>query len=243
MIRTVILLLYLTVVILLGGPLLILYGICGGNMDTFYHVGVYWALLLIRPLGIRTRIEGVENIPPGPCVFASNHASNSDPPVILKAIPRRIGVLIKKSVFSVPFMGKAFRMARFVPVDRDNRGGAMNSIHVAAGYMKEGLSFLMFPEGTRSKDGRLLPFKRAGFVLAIEAGVPVVPIACSGAQHILPKGSVRLRAGEIVVRFCPPINAAAYSMDRRGELAADVHDVIAANLPPEQKPLSARSSG
>ena len=101
MIRTIILLLYLTVVILLGGPLLILYGICGGNMDTFYHVGVYWALLLIRPLGIRTRIEGVENIPPVPCVFASNHTSNSDPPVILKAIPRRIGVLIKKSVFSL----------------------------------------------------------------------------------------------------------------------------------------------
>jgi 1-acyl-sn-glycerol-3-phosphate acyltransferase len=238
MIRTIILLLYLTVIIILFGPLLVLYGLCGGNMDTFYRVGVYWSLLMIRPLGIRTRVEGLKNIPAGPCVFASNHTSNADPPVILKAIPRRIGVLIKKSVFNVPIMGKAFRQARFVPVDRESRGGAMNSIRLAASYIKEGLSFLMFPEGTRSKDGRLLPFKRAGFALAIEAGVPIVPIACAGAQRILPKGSWRLRAGEIVVRFCPPIDAAAYGMDRRGELAEAVHAAIAANLPPEQQPLA-----
>ena len=191
MIRTTILLLYLTVLIILGGPLLILYGICGGSEETYYRVGVYWALLLVRPLGIRTRIEGIENIPAGPCVFASNHTSNADPPLVLRAIPRRVGVLIKKSVFSVPIMGKAFRIAHFIPVDRASRGSAMGSIREAAGDMKRGLSFLMFPEGTRSADGRLLPFKRAGFALAIEAGVPVVPIACAGAQHILPKGSLR----------------------------------------------------
>jgi len=238
MIRTALAAIYLVLVIVFFGPLLVLYGLCGGSMDTFYRVGVYWSLLWMRPIGIRTRIEGLENIPAGPCVFAANHTSNVDPPVILKAIPRRIGVLIKKSVFSVPIMGKAFRMAHFIPVERESRASAMNSIREAAGYLKQGLSFLIFPEGTRSRDGRLLPFKRAGFVLAIEAGVPVVPIACAGARRILPKGSLRIRAGEIVVRFCPPIDAAAFRMEQRGELAAQVHAAIAAALPPDQQPAA-----
>ena len=242
MIRSAILLLYLTVVIILFGPLLILYGVCGGSMETYYRIGVGWALFLLRPLGIRTRLEGVENIPVGTCVFASNHTSNSDPPIIVKAIPRRVAVLIKKSIFSVPIMGKAFRLAHFIPVDRTDRSSAMNSVREAASYMKQGLSFLIFPEGTRSETGRLLPFKKAGFALAIEAGVPVVPIACSGAQRILPKGSLRIRPGEVVVRFCPAIDASKYTMDQRGELAHAVHDAIAAALPPEQQPLPNSSS-
>jgi len=237
MIRTAILALYLFIVILLFGPLLILYGLCGGSMDTYYRVGVRWSLFMIRPLGVRTRVEGTENIPPGACLFAANHASNTDPPILVGAIPRRIAILTKKSLFAIPIMGTAFRLAHFIPVDRADRGGAMSSIQLAARYMKEeSLSYLIYPEGTRSADGRLLPFKRAGFALAIEAKVPVVPVACIGAQHIMPKGSLRIRPGEVVVRFCPSIDGAAYTMERRGELAESVHAAVAAALPPEQRP-------
>src|SRR5579863_5604302 len=109
MIRTAILALYLAVLIVVFGPLLILYGLCFGSTSTYYRIGVDWALFPFRPLGIRTRVEGMENIPPGPCLFASNHTSNADPPIVVKAIPKRVGVLIKKSVFKIPIMGTAFR--------------------------------------------------------------------------------------------------------------------------------------
>ena len=123
MIRTAILALYLTVLIVVFGPLLILYGLCFGSTSTYYRVGVDWALFPFRLLGIRTRVEGIENIPSGPCLFASNHTSNADPPIIVKAIPRRMAVLIKKSIFNIPIMGKAFRIAHFIPVEREPRRG------------------------------------------------------------------------------------------------------------------------
>jgi 1-acyl-sn-glycerol-3-phosphate acyltransferase len=236
MIRTAIFTLYLVLLILFGGPLLVLYGLIFGADDTYYRVGVDAVLLIVRAVGIRTRVEGCENIPAGTCLFAANHASNIDPPVLVGAIPRRIAVLAKRSLFAIPIMGKAFRMAHYIPVNRGSAESALTSLDLAAGYMKQGTSYLIYPEGTRSQDGRLLPFKRGACMLAIKAGVPVVPIACIGAQHILPKKSLWIRPGEIVVRFCPPIDATEYTLARRGELAERVHAAIAAALPPEQQP-------
>jgi 1-acyl-sn-glycerol-3-phosphate acyltransferase len=236
MIRTVVFVLYLTLLILLGGPLLVLYGLIAGANDTYYRVGVNAVLLIVGGVGIRTRVEGVENIPAGTCLFAANHASNIDPPVLVGAIPRRIAILAKKSLFAIPIMGKAFRMAHFIPVDRASAESAIASLDLAAGYMKQGTSYLIYPEGTRSPDGRLLPFKRGAFMLAIKAGVPVVPIACVGAHRILPKKSLWIRPGEIVVRFCPPIDSTGYTPARRGELAERVYAEIASALPPDQKP-------
>jgi 1-acyl-sn-glycerol-3-phosphate acyltransferase len=129
-------------------------------------------------------------------------------------------------------------LAHFVPVDRHNRGQAAASIEVAAEKMKNGVSFLIYPEGTRSPDGRLLPFRRGAFVLAIKAGVPVVPVACSGAHRVIPKKSYRITPGEVVVRFCPAIDSSQYSIAHRSELAERVHAAIAAALPPDQKPAA-----
>src|SRR5580704_2952652 len=228
MIRTAIFTAYLALLILIGGPLLVLYGLIFGANDTYYRVGVDAVLFIVRAVGIRTRVEGLENIPPGTCLFAANHASNIDPPVLVGAIPRRIGILAKKSLFAIPIMGTAFRMAHFIPVDRASAESALGSLDLAAKYMQEGTSYLIYPEGTRSPDGRLLPFKRGAFMLAIRAGVPAVPIACSGAQRVMPRGSWQVRPGEMVVRFCPLVDAAAYTEDQRGELAARVHESIAA---------------
>src|SRR5580704_11881372 len=236
MIRTAIFTAYLALLILIGGPLLVLYGLIAGADDTYYRVGASAVLFIVRGVGIRTRVEGLENIPAGTCLFAANHSSNIDPPVLVGAIPRRIAILAKKSLFAIPIMGKAFRMAHFIPVDRASAESAMASLDLAAGYMKQGTSYLIYPEGTRSPDGRLLPFKRGAFMLAIKAGVPVVPIACVGAQRILPKKSLSIRPGEIVVRFCPPIDATGYTPARRGELAERVYAEIASALPPDQKP-------
>ena len=241
MIRTAFVAVCLAIVTILVGLPLLLYVALTGKVDPLYHAGVAAVLWVCRAAGLRTRVEGLENIPAGTCLFAANHTSNADAPAIVGAIPRRIAILAKKSLFTIPIVGTAFRLAQFVPVDRARPERAAASIEVAADKMKQGMSFLIYPEGTRSPDGRLLPFRRGAFVLAIKAGVPVVPVACSGAHRVIAKNSYRIRPGHVVVRFCPAIEATEYSMAHRNELAQRVHDAIATALPPDQQPAAAES--
>jgi 1-acyl-sn-glycerol-3-phosphate acyltransferase len=242
MIRTAFVALSLSIITIFLGLPLLLYVAITGRIDTLYHTGVGAVVWVCRAAGLRTRVEGFQNIPAGTCLFAANHTSNADAPAIVGSIPRRIAILAKKSLFAIPIVGTAFRMAHFVPVDRAKPERAAASINVAAEKMKQGVSFLIYPEGTRSPDGRLLPFRRGAFVLAIRAGVPVVPVACSGAHRVVAKNSYLIRPGEVVVRFCPPIEAAQYPMERRNELAQRVHDAIAAALPPDQQPAAKGAS-
>jgi 1-acyl-sn-glycerol-3-phosphate acyltransferase len=237
MIRTVLLTVFLAVYTLLLGPPMVLYAALSGSVEGLYWTGVEGVRFIIRRVGVRTRVEGLENIPSGPCIFASNHTSNADGPAIVGAIPRRIAILAKKSLFNIPVVGTAFRQARFVPVDRGKPERAKASIELAAGYVRQGTSYLIFPEGTRSKDGRLRPFKGGALLLAIDGGAPVVPVACIGAHRILPKNSLRIRSGEVLVRFCPPIDASAYKPEERAKLAERVRAAIAAALPEDQRPL------
>jgi 1-acyl-sn-glycerol-3-phosphate acyltransferase len=229
------------VAIVVGLPFLV-YVLLTGNVDPLYRAGAASVVWIARVAGLRTRVEGLENIPPGTCLFAANHTSNADAPAIVGSIPRRIAILAKKSLFAIPIVGTAFRLAQFVPVDRAKPERAAASIDVAVERMKRGVSFLIYPEGTRSPDGRLLPFRRGAFVLAIKAGVHVVPVACSGAHRVIPKKSYRITPGDVVVRFCPAVDAAEYSLDRRNELAERVHAAIAAALPPDQQPATAPSN-
>ncbi len=242
MIRTVIVSLFLALYILLLGPPLILYSLLTGSVDLLYRMGLGGVLFITRAVGVRVRVEGIENIPASVCIFVANHTSNADPPAIAGAIPRRISILAKDSLFRIPIVSRAFRLARFVPVDRSDREAAIASLEKAIEYLKEGVSFLVYPEGTRSPDGRLLPFKKGSFMMAIMAGVPVAPVACAGAHRVMRKGELRIHAGEIVVRFQPAIDASAYTVEQRDELAARVHAAIAAALPLDQQPRSSSRS-
>ena len=121
-------------------------------------------------------------------------------------------------------------MGDFIPVDRENAEEALDSINLAVQRARGGLSFLAFPEGTRSRDGRLQPFKQGVFRMAIRAGIPIVPVACAGAHKILPRDTFSIRPGEMVVRFCPVIDASAFQPSERGELARRVHAAIAEAL-------------
>jgi len=239
MIRTAFVALSLSIIAMVVGVPLLIYVAITGKVDPLYHTGVGAIRWICRAAGMRSRVEGLENIPARTCLFAANHTSNADAPAIVGAIPRRIAILAKRSLFAIPIVGTAFRVAQFVPVDRGHPGQAAASIDVAVKSMKEGVSFLIYPEGTRSPDGRLLPFRRGAFVLAIKAGVPVVPVACSGAHRVVAKNSYRIRPGEVLVRFCPAIDAAEYSLDRRNELTARVYAAIAAALPADQQPAPA----
>jgi 1-acyl-sn-glycerol-3-phosphate acyltransferase len=236
MIRTTIVTVFLALYTLILGPPLIVLTLLTRSSNLMYWVGVKGLVFITRVAGMRVRVEGRENIPPGVCVFAANHTSNADAPAIVGAIPRRLAIFGRKSLFDIPIVGLAFSLAKFVPVDRGNREAALASVKLAVQYIKTGSSFLVYPEGTRSPDGRLQRLKKGAFVMAIEAGVPIVPVACSGAHRIMRKNSLAIQAGEVTVRFAAPIDAAAYTVDQRDDLARRVHDAIAAELPEDQKP-------
>jgi len=237
MIRTIVVVIYLALALLLGMPLLILWSLLTGSPDFMYFSTMRAVRLALRIAGIRVRIEGLENIPPGVCIFAANHVSNMDPLAFVPAIPRRVSLLAKKEVFRIPILSKAMRLAKLIPVDREDREAAASSVDTAVEYLKEGLSFAVYPEGTRSRDGRLLPFKKGTFLMAIQAGVPIVPVSIVGAQALMRKGEWVLRPGEVTIRFGPAVDASRYSLDQRGELLTKVQTLVAAGLPVEQQPL------
>jgi 1-acyl-sn-glycerol-3-phosphate acyltransferase len=238
MIRTAFVATALGLATLLLGPPLILWTLLSKSATLMYWTGVKIVVYVTRIAGEAVIVEGRENIPVGVCLFAANHTSNADAPAIVGAIPRRIAILGRKSLFDIPIVGSAFRLAKFVPVDRQNRDAALASMKEAVGYIREGYSFLVYPEGTRSPDGRLQHFKKGSFVIAIEAGIPIVPVACSGAHRVMKKKSLIIRPGTVTVRFAKPIDASEYTVDRRGELAQRVHDAIASELPADQQPVT-----
>jgi 1-acyl-sn-glycerol-3-phosphate acyltransferase len=186
---------------------------------------------------VRVRVVGKERIPPGVCLFAANHTSSADAPAVVGAIPRRIAILLKESLFRYPIVGQAFQLARFIPVNRRERDSALESLEKATVELRAGQSFLIYPEGTRSPDGRLQEFKKGAVVMAIKAGVPIVPMACSGAHRVMEKRSLKIYPGEILVEFLDPIDASEYTFEQRDALNQRLHDALAAGLPPDQRPL------
>jgi 1-acyl-sn-glycerol-3-phosphate acyltransferase len=237
MIRTIIVLLYFSLAMLLVLPLLVLWTLVTGDPTFMYDRFQEGLRVGLRIAGIHVRVEGLENIPKGVCIFASNHASNLDPIALTPNIPRRISLLAKKEVFKIPVLSKAIRLAKLIPVDRGDSEAAAESVDLAIKYLKEGLSFCVYPEGTRSRDGRLLPFKRGTFVMAIRAGVPVVPVSLAGTQHLMKKGDWRIYPGEVTVRFGQAVGTAGHGIEQREDLRRIVQSLVALGLPEDQKPL------
>jgi len=237
MFRAIFVIVFLSLYILIVGPPVLIYTFISRHIDPLYWAGVRGIMFFVRAVGVRVRIVGLEKIPAGVCLFAANHTSSADAPAVVGAIPRRIAVLVKESLFKWPIVGQAFTLARFIPVKREIREAAIASVDKAVDAMKDGQSFLIYPEGTRSPDGRLQEFKKGAVVLAIKAGVPIVPVLCSGAHRIMAKRSLVIRRGEILVEFLAPIDASKYSWEERDVLNQLVHDTMAAGLPPDQRPI------
>lgn len=237
MVRAIFIAVFLSLYILLVGTPLLIYTLVSKNPDAIYWAGIRGVMFFVRAVGVRVRIIGLERIPQQTCLFAANHTSSSDPPAVVGAIPRRIAVLLKESLFRWPIAGQAFRLARFIPVDRGQRDSAIASVEKATEALRAGQSFLIYPEGTRSPDGRLQEFKKGAVVMAIKAGVPIVPIVCSGAHRVMKKGSLKIRGGEIVVEFLPAIDASQYTFEERDALNERVRRQMAAALPPDQRPI------
>jgi 1-acyl-sn-glycerol-3-phosphate acyltransferase len=186
-----------------------------------------WAKAILVVSRIRVTINGRANIDPSMFyIYMSNHQSNFDIPVLLAHIPGQFRWLAKAELFRIPIFGRAMRGAGYISIDRFNRASAFESISKAAEKIKEGVSVMIFPEGTRSKDGRIRPFKKGGFVLAVDAGVPIVPIIIRGTRLIMAKGNLRIRPGEVLLDIKKPISTAGYTRDTKDDLIDRVRAVI-----------------
>ncbi len=205
-----------------------------GKADFMYHIAMWGARSGVRLSGVRVRIEGRERFDPGlTYIFMCNHVSNLDPPIIVPLIPRRSSVLVKKELFRIPVLNVAMRLADLVPVDRRNREAAIASVERAAEVLRKGLNMTVFPEGTRSADGKLLPFKKGPFYLAIESGYPILPVTIVGTHEIWPKGKFAIKPLTATIVFHEPIDPARFA-DREA-LMAKVRAVIESALPQQYK--------
>jgi len=233
-IRMFILLTFWGLSLLITGPFLLLHAFLTGNIMPLYRTGMKLAITGVRLAGVKIEVRGLENLQPlRNYIFMSNHVSNLDPPVFVPSIPGRCSVLIKKEVFRLPIFGRALTMAEMVPVDRHNREAAIESVHAAAEVLRRGLNMVIYPEGTRSADGRLLPFKKGPFHLAMEASVPVVPVTILGTAECWPKGTWAMRPGKATLIFHPPLDPASFA--NRDELMTAVRESIASALPEDRR--------
>jgi 1-acyl-sn-glycerol-3-phosphate acyltransferase len=227
---------------LIAGPPGLLIALITGNVMPLYWVATRLGHLGVRLAGVRIEVRGSEHLQPGRnYIFMSNHASNLDPPVLIPVIPGRCSVLVKKELFRIPILGIGMRVADLVPVDRSDREAAIESVNAAIKVLRQGLHMVIFPEGTRSADGRLLPFKKGPFHLAAESDVPIVPVTLLGTFESWPKTRFALRPGTATVVFHAPIDPRSYA--DRGELMTTVSEIIGSALPAERRgPASDRQS-
>jgi 1-acyl-sn-glycerol-3-phosphate acyltransferase len=180
---------------------------------------------------IRVEVKGRESIPANTaCIFMANHVSNLDPPALLPNIPGRTSAFLKRSLMRIPVLGLGFKLGEFIPVDRTgDRESALASITEARRVLAKGVHITTFVEGTRSRDGRMLPFKKGPFYLAKETGAPCVPVSIWGTETMMSKGSVRIRPGTAHITFHAPLNPADF--ETREDLLAAVRAAIASSLP------------
>jgi len=202
-----------------------------GNVLPLYKGTRFMLHSSCRMGGVRFQVEGLERIPKDrACVFMSNHVSNLDPPALISLIPGRTSAFMKRSLMELPILGTGFRQGEFIAVDRSgNAAAAKESVAAAQRVLAKGVHITTFVEGTRSPDGRMLPFKKGPFFLAIGAGAPVVPVSIHGTESILGKGSLKMKPGTAHVIFHEPIDPGAFAT--REELMRAVRTAVASGLP------------
>lgn len=217
--------------------LILFFGLFDAHGKYVYLICRFWSWLFLAVGGVSLRVNGVNHIDPRrQYIFMVNHQSNLDIPVLFQSLPGfQLRWLAKKEILWVPFLGWAMWAARHIAVDRGDRNDAMGSLKKAQERMASGVSIAFFPEGTRSSDGELLPFKRGGFLLAIKTQTPIVPVTINGSGKILAKGDWRLRGGEIRVTVGTPVSIEGYGVKNLRALSARVRDLIAANLDPAEE--------
>ena len=237
MIRAIVVCIVTFVYILAVGLPFLIHAWLTGTTDKLYQCGITGVRLALWLSGVRLEVHGLEKIPHGrAAIYMPNHQSNCDPPAVISILPPVL-VLAKQEFFRVPVLGPAMILRGFIPVDRKNRERAIAAVEQAVESMKVGNSFLAFPEGTRSRDGRLQAFKKGLFVMAIKAGALIVPVSVSGARKVMPKGHFAIHPGQVRITIHDPISAAQYTLEQRRELIEVTRQSILKGLGPDEWPL------
>jgi 1-acyl-sn-glycerol-3-phosphate acyltransferase len=190
-------------------------------------IGGAWSRVLLRLFRVGVRASGLEHAPAGPAVYAANHASALDILVLFGHLPVDFRIVYKKSLSLVPLVGWAIRLGGHVPIDRSNPFRARRSLETGARRIRGGTSVVVFPEGTRSRDGAVHRFRRGSFGLAIDAGVPVVPVSLIGVKSVVPHGLTSVRPGTVRVELHAPVPVAGHSPDEAEALAEEVRQIVA----------------
>jgi 1-acyl-sn-glycerol-3-phosphate acyltransferase len=196
-----------------------------------HHYGRLWGKIALLVNRVKVRVEGIEHLKgEGPYIFMSNHQGTYDIFALLGHLPFQFRWLAKKELFSIPFFGWVMAAAGYVSVDREGTRKTVEAMNEAAQKIREGMSVVIFPEGSRSPDGSIQPFKKGGFTLAIKSKVPIIPISIIGSREIMPKGKLTVTSGEIRIRIDHPIETQNYSLKDRKSLMEKVRQTISKNF-------------
>ena len=234
MIRTLIMLGFWTAALPVAAVLGFPWTFFTGRVDFLYRIAMWGAWTGVRLTGVQVETVGLERIDPSRnYIYMCNHVSNLDPPIIIPLIPRRTSVMVKKELFKYPLLGKAMRLGSLVPVDRGNRDAGIAAVREASKVLHQGINMTIFIEGKRSFDGKLLPFKKGPFYLAMETGVAVVPVTITGTHYVMPKTRFAIKQGLVKVIFHDVIEPREFGT--REQLMARVRDVINSGLDPEYR--------
>ena len=227
MIRSTYIILWVVLSTIFWGTIAIIISFFTRTGNPVHLVARYWARGILFVSRVKVTVNGLANIDPSQSyVYMSNHQSNFDIPVLLAYLPVQFRWLAKAELFKIPLFGRAMRGAGYVKIDRFNQESAFESINEAARKMKNGVSIMIFPEGTRSRDGNIRSFKKGGFVMAVDAGVPIVPVILLGTWTLMAKSSLKINTGDVSLNIKTPIATTDYTRDNKDDLIKSVRDVI-----------------
>jgi 1-acyl-sn-glycerol-3-phosphate acyltransferase len=227
MIRTASIILWVVISTAVLGLIAIVVAFFNRTGNPVHIIARLWAKGILSVSRIRVTLKGQHHIDPSRSyIYMANHQSNFDIPVLLAHLPVQFRWLAKAELFRIPIFGRAMRGAGYVKIDRFNQQSAFESIREAAAKMKNGVSIMMFPEGTRSRDGTLRPFKKGGFIMAVDSGVPIMPIIIKGTGSIMEKGRLRINSGEVLMQVESPVQTSGYTRETKEALMQSVRSVI-----------------
>jgi 1-acyl-sn-glycerol-3-phosphate acyltransferase len=231
MIRTLYISIWIIFATLVLGLLVLMLSFFVRSGNPMHKIARLWGRSILIVSRIKVCVTGLSNIDRSKSyIYMSNHQSNFDIPVLLGRLEVQFRWLAKSELFKIPIFGHAMRKVGYISIDRNNRESAFESLKMVARKIKNGVSVLIFPEGTRSRDGKIRPFKKGGFVVAIDSGIPIVPIVITGTRTIMTKGSLRINPGKVNMIIHPPIQTSQYTRETKGALMEKVRQVIDGSL-------------
>ena len=227
MIRTFFIIIWIVFVTIVLGIIVIISSFFSQKGDFPHIVARLWGRLILFASRIKVTVKGISNIDPSKSyIFMPNHQSNFDIPVLLGCLPAQFRWLAKAELFKIPLFGRAMRGCGYISIDRSNRKSAFKSLQKAAETIRNGASVLIFPEGTRSLDGKIRSFKKGGFVLTVDSGVSIIPVILHGTWSIMPKSTLRIMPGKVTLDILEPIETAEYTRKTKDDLMVHARDII-----------------